>query len=448
VDESEAVLMGEHVISPIIWSPDGKMIACRGIMPGFKKMGFVTISVDEQGKTSGMPILLKEERLNVTKRLLHWTSDGKIIFLREDFQQALYVAEVAGSEPVFVADDTQLVFDGLSWMPDGKSFFLPNGKDQRPGFLDIESGKFFELRIDELDIFVSGAVLSPDGKTVAFSAIGRENLIPQDGSMLPKGGVQIYTAPASGGKPTQLTEGEFYNFDIHWSNDSKNIAFTHAEIAREKNFSSKICVMSVNGGEVRALTKAGFYLEPTWSLDDKMIAYVHLRSRKDEVFNLEEMEGDIYVVPAKKTADRPATGGEPKQITDTPEREYNIHWSPDGNMIAFDTNGKAWVAQCRRGSTPSGTVSTPSGTDGKPRLVSETSTGGQGPSRWTPDGKYLICTRGRGFWKMPVESGGEPVELPIRVQSKSLYSPVLSPDGKKVAFKAGASEIQYWMMER
>jgi len=423
VDGGKAVLMGKYARYPLIWSPDGKMIVCRGSVPRPKKTGFVAIPVDEQGKASGTPILLKEEKLYRWQRLLRWTSDGKIIFIRTDSQSALYIAEIAGGEPVLVADDTQFVFDRFSWTPDGRSLFLSNSTDSRPGFLDIASGDFVELPIDELEAFVIDAVLSPDGKMVAFEALGRENLTPLEGSWLPKGGVQIYTASVSGGKPTQLTTGEFYNFYINWSPDSKNIAFMRAEVSKGNKFQSKICVVSAYGGEVKELTKAEFNMEPAWSPDGKMIAYAHLRPGKKGIFNPEEMKGDIYVVPA--------TGGEPKQITNTPEREERIHWSPDGKMIAFDTDVKAWVVPA---------------TGGKPRLVSKTSTGGSGPSRWSADGKYLLCNLGDSFLKAPVD-GGKPVRLPISVLSKSIYSPVWSPDGKKVAFEAGRSEIQYWMME-
>lgn len=435
VNGGEAFTMGEYINAPVVWSPDGKMIASTGFAPDSRKMGFVAAPVDSQGRISGAPILLKEEELNVMKRILHWTSDGKLLLLREDYQESLSVVDLTNGG-ITLLDDTQLIFEGIQWSPDGRRIFLPYGKDRRFGFLNIDSNEFNELHLENLDAITGGAVLSPDGEMIAFSAIERESLTELAEAIVPKGGVQIYIVPASGGKPRQLTGGDFFTGDIHWSPDSRSIAFVRAEIGPgEKEFRSRICVTAVDDGEMRSLTEAAFNMEPTWSLDGTMIAYIHLRPHKEGIINPEEMEGDIYVISA--------TGGQPRQLTDSPEREECISWSPDGSMIAFKTGGRTWIVPVA---------------GGRPEQVCEL--GGKHisavvPSGWLSNGKYLLAL-GRSsdprdaslhkFWKIPVD-GGEPVELhPARVSPRA--SPIsMSPDGTRVILRENRSKMQYWMME-
>ena len=53
-------------------------------------------------------------------------------------------------------------------------------------------------------------------------------------------------------------------------------------------------------------------------------------------FDPDEMEGDLYVIPA--------SGGDPKRITNTPENEMKMPWTPDGKRITFEIHGEPWVA--------------------------------------------------------------------------------------------------------
>ena len=75
--------------------------------------------------------------------------------------------------------------------------------------------------------------------------------------------------------------------------------------------------MDRNGNNARRLTDSapGFFARgPTWSPDDRWIAYVSGRGGTDW--------GEIYVVPV--------SGGQPVQITKTARRVYDwrVHWGP------------------------------------------------------------------------------------------------------------------------
>ena len=53
-----------------------------------------------------------------------------------------------------------------------------------------------------------------------------------------------------------------------------------------------------------------------------MIAHLRLKGKR---FDPDEMQGDLYVAPAE--------GGESQRITNTPETEMDIAWTPDGRRL-------------------------------------------------------------------------------------------------------------------
>ena len=61
--------------------------------------------------------------------------------------------------------------------------------------------------------------------------------------------------------------------------------------------------------QVSAVTDSELCLELAWSPDGTMLAYIELKA-KGKIFNPDEMDGDLYIVPA--------SGGESKRITNTP----------------------------------------------------------------------------------------------------------------------------------
>ena len=63
--------------------------------------------------------------------------------------------------------------------------------------------------------------------------------------------------------------------------------------------------------------------DPQVSPDGKWIAYtISVPDLEENSFN-----SDIWLIPA--------TGGEPMQLTRSPESDYSPRWSPDGEKIAF-----------------------------------------------------------------------------------------------------------------
>ena len=145
--------------------------------------------------------------------------------------------------------------------------------------------------------------------------------------------MHIWTLPAEGGKPEQLTKAPAPTTDQFpcWSPDGKAIAFVRAR--KSKNYFSgygdtNIFIVQVNGEEPKPLLpesdKVNF--RPiAWSPDGKLLAYLSLDKASAGPGN-----GMLNVIPVD--------GGEPRVVG----KVQNIHvnkemaWSPDSMRIAIN----------------------------------------------------------------------------------------------------------------
>jgi TolB protein len=71
-----------------------------------------------------------------------------------------------------------------------------------------------------------------------------------------------------------------------------------------------------------------------------------------------------------------------------------------------------------------------------------------GQPAWSPDGRTILFgARPQGkveFWSVSSE-GGEPQRFPLPLDSITDFS--VHPDGKRVAFAAGQSQTEVWVIE-
>lgn len=134
---------------------------------------------------------------------------------------------------------------------------------------------------------------------------------------------------SSGQKPERkikrLTHGEFQVINFDWSPDSKTIAFTHQQSPSADTWTTAdISVVPSDSGAVKSLVSgAGFDSSPLYSPDGKNIAYVSSGGSTSW-----GGVADVYIVPS--------TGGQPKKLAETPDRQANmLHWSTDSKEIFF-----------------------------------------------------------------------------------------------------------------
>ncbi len=430
-DGEATVNEGFHLIYPPIHSPDGKWVAYTNYLPDGKS-GFIASRVNEQGELTGEPIFLKAARLQVGAKPLRWTPDGRLIVLQEAYTEMTYALNIKNGEQRRVSSNPDFWFEGAQWQSDGNRLFLVSSKERRPGFLDIETGRFTELPIELPEgTWLSGATLSPDEKWVAYVQIHRKTphkLV--DG--VPQVSAHLLIMPVTGGTSKQMAQTEFIWINPRWSPDGKKIAFINANLAASVGFESKLCVASVSDGQVKTFTDTERCSGAAWSPDGTMLAFLRLKGKRQVLdLDFDETEVDIYLVPA--------TGGESKRISAPPDSppegeillpwtpDGSLCWTPDGKRLTFEISGQAWVISIN---------------GGEPKPMQRNFI----PSSWSSDGtSYLAFGRNGELQRVSLD-GTKIDELPFRVPVDARPLSI-SPNGETILYRLIDSETQCWSID-
>jgi dipeptidyl aminopeptidase/acylaminoacyl peptidase len=253
---------------------------------------------------------------------------------------------------------------------------------------------------------VGDPVLSPDNRTVAYT-VTRYDLT------MWKSKTDIWTVPAAGGEPVQLTRSEQGSSNSPaWSPDGTRIAFVST-----RDGSAQLYIMPAAGGDTRKLTSIdGGVSGPVWSRDGRRIIFA---SSVDPA-------GDSMVA----RRDRIARGGSQARIYD--ELGYR-HWDEweDGarsHVFVLDvaTNGT-------HDATP-GSYDTPPIALGGFRDYDISPDGGEIAFVRNTDSQTMVGT-GNDIWLVTTD-GGEPRRL---TESRANdVAPIYSPDGRYIAYLAMA----------
>ena len=178
---------------------------------------------------------------------------------------------------------------------------------------NLEVGK---LSIEKLYMTraIGGSSWAPDGKTIAFisNISGRNNL---------------WTVPAAGGWPTQLTVSDHRQSSPAWSPDGKWIAFISDYDGDEM---WDVYMVSVATGEVvnRTNTREIAEIAPQWSPDGKKLAW-EVKPKTSSTWEI-----DIFDTVYRKVS---------HLTTATPPELSNggFVWSRDGKSIAYSQHHAA-----------------------------------------------------------------------------------------------------------
>jgi Tol biopolymer transport system component/cytosine/adenosine deaminase-related metal-dependent hydrolase len=226
------------------------------------------------------------------------------------------------------------------------------------------------------------AQLSPDGRTIAFDAVG-----------------VLWVLPAAGGDARRLTGDLFDVAQPEWSPDGGTITF---QSYRDGTFD--LWVIRPDGSGLRRLTRGPYDdREPRFSPDGKRIVFSSDRPGSYGIHTLELATGAVT----------PLAG--------TPAEEYEPAWSPDGRRIAFVVaSTRIDVVELATGAR-STAVTVPAG-----QVI-------HSPA-WTPDSRDLVHTlvaSGRSeLWRSgkPLVTGEE--VFPFRVSWRSPREFVYTADGQ------------------
>lgn len=249
---------------------------------------------------------------------------------------------------------------------------------------------------------IMGPVISPDGKSVAFAALG-----------------DIYIKQIGTDKTENLTDDAFVDIDPTWSPDGKRLAFLS-----DKAGNMDLWVLELATGESTKLLDheedLGF---PVWSPDGKTIAYFVRDSRNvwgygalhlidvatQEVTSLENTK----FVPSK-----PSWSADSKTLAIMVLQPYSSRYREGlSKVMLIDTKGdvKGYVSP-KESRTPA------------MRNVN-------GPV-WSPDGKQIAFIQDGLLWQLPINKDGTKAGEPIALTSELATAPSYSADGKHLLYLA------------
>jgi len=247
--------------------------------------------------------------------------------------------------------------------------------------------------------------ISPDGKRVAFAALG-----------------DIYVQTI-GGALQKLTDDRFLDTDPTWSPDGTCLAYS----SDRGDKLLQLRVRDLASGEDRQLTQLAVQpLAPSWSPDGRRIAFIGASG----MWAVAELH-TVEVATGKVTRLQPTLPqpGEPS-------------WSADGKLLALPM-AATFSASFREGTNQVWVVdaTTP---DAKPEWyapipgLSIDTRGAVGPV-WSPDGTKMAAVYEGELRVWPVSARGEPLGPPRSVTTEIAHSPSWAGDSRTLLYQSDAA---------
>ena len=217
----------------------------------------------------------------------------------------------------------------------------------------------------------------------------------------------IWKISDKGGKPVQVTHHEDGNLFF------PNISADGRTIVYEENFGIwKLDTASGKSAEIRIDIKADPKLNETElvTINNEAEGFSLSPSNKRAAVTA---HGEIFTIATDR--------GEPQRVTDTPWREQDPRWSPDGKWIAFvsDRSGRQEVY-----------IADELGKNTKKLSDVECD---KNSLVWSPDSKSLLWS-GSDHKLRLVEIGSGREEVLVTGEAGNIQTPQFSPDGKFISY--------------
>ena len=218
------------------------------------------------------------------------------------------------------------VYPNFNWMPDGEHIvFWAGGKINSINIHTLDAKKIpftvdvnipiaervhFDTPVDDGEFtakMIRNAVTSPDGKTLAFGALG-----------------YIWTKELPNGQPKRLTKGTDFEAEPSFSPDGKEIAFV---TWNDLELGAVHKVSRTGGTPVKLTTEKGIYRTPSFSPDGSKIVYRKEGGNNDQGRTFVKNPG-LYIMDAN--------GSNPRLVTNQGEFPQ---FTKEGDRLFFQTGG-------------------------------------------------------------------------------------------------------------
>ena len=277
--------------------------------------------------------------------------------------------------------------------------------------MDVAASKFTQLADPDYKGNYLWPMYGRDGYIYYVAdQTANEKAIVYGGPEVMKSVNNIWKIPEKGGKPVQVTrhaDGNLYFPSMSADGNvivyEDNFGLWKLDVANGKSSEIKIDVKSdVKDDETQIVTftneAEGFHVSPS----NKRAAI--------------EVHGEIFTIATDR--------GEPQRVTETPWKEENPRWSPDGKWIAFvsDRTGRQEIYL--------------SDELGKTVKKLTDSDGDKASLTWDPiSSKYLLWAgAGHKLYRVDIESGNTTVVA--SGEAGNIGGPQVSPDGKWLLYSA------------
>ena len=304
------------------------------------------------------------------------------------------------------------------WVADGRSIVLHQGGKIRR--VDVATGAVstipFSARVHRtiseqanakyrlsdapFDVrFIRWASASPDGRTLAFQALGR---------------IWLQSLPT--GTPRRLTPATFapLEFQPTWSPDGRSIAFTSVDSVNR----GALWRVAATGGTPERLTReAGEYLNPTWTPDGREIVVVRGAGATARASTLVR-NGYFDIVRI------PAAGGDETdivQVTSGPMGFAEIRPTVGNDGRVYWATGKVFGPADESGRPPNGAEVASVRMDGTDRKV-HANVKDSDDAAVSPDGQHLAFTQGANVYLAPLPNGTTSDAVPMIAKNGSAFA--------------------------
>ncbi len=393
------------------WSPDDKEIAFSSTRDGGNAVWAVNVATGRERTITTS---------TGTAEAPSWSPGGKIVYhSNADSSSRLEVdgRPITGSENAFSFRVSWSTPDDFYYVSDGKirKRSLEGGDSQTVPFratmqVTRAAGTYTRVKRDfdstapKRALGIVRPVISPDGKKVAFAAVG-----------------DIYVMNV-GSKPENITKDKYLDTDPAWSPDGGQLVYSS-----DKGGSLlQLWLHDMKSGQERQLTNISTQpLGASWSPDGKRIAF----------FNVDAMwrAASISVVDV--------ANGKVTKVHDSLFGPGMPVWSPDGKRLAL-AMVSPYSKSFREGTNQILTMSAENGAGNSadkwfapiPNLSID-SRGFCGPV-WSPDGTKMAAIYEGVLAVWTVAPDGEPLGPPRHVTSEIAYSPSWQGDSKHILYQS------------